>query len=264
MNKPSTPAEQEQMRQVMRGPNTITEDMIPIMRVETKHGDIYFYCAGTGSVYRAETFHNKEPETLEWIDTFQPGDVMWDIGANVGCYTLYAAIRGMRVLAFEPGAFNYFALTKNLFINRLDKDVEAYCLAFSNKATLSAFNVNCLGVGDSNHQLAPIYDTTARFRQSIMTISVDDFVRCYNAPFPTHMKIDVDGVEADIVLGAMKTFSDPRFKSLLIEINDSNPNDRNIVKMLNFAGLEIISRGRAPQFNHTTIWDCVFARTATT
>jgi FkbM family methyltransferase len=260
MKRPETPHEREQMSAIMRGPNNVTEDMIPIITVPTKHGDIFFYCSGTGSLNRALSFHSKEPETLEWIDTFQAGDVLWDIGANIGCYTLYAAVKGHRVLAFEPSAFNFFGLSKNLFINRFDKFVDAYCLAFNNNASLSAFNVNCMGVADAGNYLAPINDTSANFRQAVMTLSVDDFVRCFNPDFPTHIKIDVDGVEAGIVQGAMKTLCDNRLKSVLIEVDDSNPADQNIVRMLNYAGLEMISRGRAPQFSHTPIWNCVFTR----
>lgn len=246
----------------MKEPSIVTEDLIPVKTVPTKYGDINFYCAGRVSLYRADTFHTKEPETLDWVDTFQPGEVLWDIGANVGCYTLYAAVKGIKVLAFEPSAFNYFLLMKNLMINRLDKKVDAYCLAFSNNASLSAFNMNFLEVGDSCHQLAPITDvSTARLRQTVITLSVDDFVRNFNPAFPNHIKIDVDGVEAAIVLGSMKTLSDSRLKSVLIEIDDSNPDDLNIVRLLKFAGLELTSRRRAPQFETSTMWNCVFTRT---
>ena len=42
---------------------------------------------------RADTFSSKEPETLEWIDTVPEGAVLWDVGANVGLYSVYAALR---------------------------------------------------------------------------------------------------------------------------------------------------------------------------
>ena len=39
--------------------------------------------------FRASSLSNKEPETLEWIDQLPEKCVFWDIGANVGLYTVY-------------------------------------------------------------------------------------------------------------------------------------------------------------------------------
>lgn len=49
-----------------------------------------------------------EPETLRWIDSvLKPGEVVWDIGANVGLYTSYfGKVEGAMVYAFEPSAVN--------------------------------------------------------------------------------------------------------------------------------------------------------------
>ena len=53
--------------------------------------------------FRVTTFAAKEPETLEWIDRLPEGCVLWDIGANVGFYTVYSTLRRKcRVVAFEP------------------------------------------------------------------------------------------------------------------------------------------------------------------
>ena len=41
--------------------------------------------------WRAQTLSTKEPETLEWIDDFPNYAILWDIGANIGLYSLYAA-----------------------------------------------------------------------------------------------------------------------------------------------------------------------------
>ncbi len=68
--------------------------------------------------FRAETFSSKEPETLEWIDGMPPGSVLWDIGANVGLYSCYAAAaRGCRVVSFEPSLFNLEMLARNVYLN---------------------------------------------------------------------------------------------------------------------------------------------------
>ena len=84
--------------------------------------------------FRATSFSNKEPETLEWIDQFPEKCVFWDIGANVGLYTVYAALRKKcHVVAFEPSVFNLELLIRNLHLNRLHQQVTLLPLALSDK-----------------------------------------------------------------------------------------------------------------------------------
>jgi hypothetical protein len=53
--------------------------------------------------WRAKTFSTKEPETLEWIDSIQKDSILWDVRANIGLYSIYAAKRqNCSVWAFEP------------------------------------------------------------------------------------------------------------------------------------------------------------------
>lgn len=242
-----------------------TEDMVPTKVVNTKHGDIGFYCAGRICLYRADTFHTKEPETLEWIDGFTGDVVLWDIGANVGVYSLYAALReNTRVLSFEPSAFNYFILMKNIDINRMDGKISALCLAFSDSSALSCLNMNYLEIGDSCHSLIAYGDRGDRadvnLQQAVLSMSIDDFIRNYNPPFPTHIKIDVDGVEPEIIKGAAKTLSDPRLRSVLIEIDENKPKDLKIVDDMKHAGFNSFVKKQAPGFGEPSMYNCIFEK----
>src|SRR5437879_5933266 len=53
-------------------------------------------------LWRARTLFSKEPETIEWIRSFGPDDVFYDIGANVGIYSIFAGVRCRKIYAFEP------------------------------------------------------------------------------------------------------------------------------------------------------------------
>ena len=69
---------------------------------------------------RANTFSSKEPETLEWIDSMQKKSILWDVGANVGTYSCYAAKKmELQVFAFEPSVFNLSLLAQNIYMNNL-------------------------------------------------------------------------------------------------------------------------------------------------
>ena len=54
------------------------------------HSNFTFVTPNQLNRFRIDTFSTKEPETLEWIDTFPCGLVLWDIGANVGLNSCYA------------------------------------------------------------------------------------------------------------------------------------------------------------------------------
>jgi FkbM family methyltransferase len=178
-------------------------------------------------LWRSQTYTTKEPDTLAWIDTFfQPGDVIYDIGANIGQYALYAAkrLRGRcRVLAFEPEALNYAKLNRNIVLNGLSDSITAYCMALSDRTALDVFYVRAFSPGASLHALgSPVGQGEEAFeashRQGMLGASLDDLVGRFALPCPNHVKIDVDGIEDRIVQGADRTLLDPRLKSVLIEI----------------------------------------------
>src|SRR5881394_2354315 len=82
----------------------LADKLVPIVSRRTPAGVIRFYCPAPLPEWRARSILIKEPETLEWIDDFRKGEVFWDVGANVGVFSLYAAFRHATVYAFEPSA----------------------------------------------------------------------------------------------------------------------------------------------------------------
>lgn len=92
--------------------------------------------------HRVDSFSTKEPETLEWIDGFQRGAVVWDIGANVGLYSCYAAkTRNCKVFAFEPSVFNLELLARNIFLNGLSRSVAIVPVPLSDNLAFSTLNM---------------------------------------------------------------------------------------------------------------------------
>ena len=80
--------------------------------------------------WRAKNFLVKEPDTVAWIDSFYPGSVFWDVGANVGIFSIYASkFKDCRSYAFEPSVFNLEILARNLFNNYLEANITIIPLA---------------------------------------------------------------------------------------------------------------------------------------
>ncbi len=52
----------------------------PLIEIPTLHGALKFSCPNRLTLWRAQTLLSKEPETIEWIDSFEEGDHFWDLG----------------------------------------------------------------------------------------------------------------------------------------------------------------------------------------
>ena len=71
-----------------------------------------------------------------------------------------------------------------------------------------------------------------KFRQGAIGFSVDDFVELFSPPLPTHVKLDVDGLEPDILRGGTKTFSAPSVQSMIVEVEGSPERQAEIVALM--------------------------------
>jgi len=198
---------------------------------------------------RAQTLLTKEPETIEWLNGLGADDVLWDIGANIGTFTLYAgAVRQCTVLAFEPSAANYAVLTRNVQINDLPR-VVAYGVALSGQTSLGVLNLDSSAIGGAMSQFGKpgeksrYSSTNASIGHGMIGFTVDDFVRQFNPPLPTHIKIDVDGLEWPILQGAAATLRSPRVRSIMIELSITHRAERDqAIQLLQSCGLRLQSQ----------------------
>jgi FkbM family methyltransferase len=213
---------------------------------------------------RAEWLDKKEPETLEWIDGFAEGDVLYDVGANVGVFSLYAAMhRRCDVIAFEPEAKNYACLNKNIFLNHLGRRVKAFNVGLHDSTGVEFLQLHNLASGAALHSVGEAVDWRgnrfeAKFEQAVMAFRLDDFVEMFKMPAPRHMKIDVDGNELKVIRGASKILSSPGFKSLQIELKEG---DRTLIDAIEAYGLKLSRSTRAAfQGEHQDCLNAVFSR----
>jgi FkbM family methyltransferase len=240
-----------------------------VQEAHTSRGKLLFFCANSLAYWRANTLLTKEPDTIEWIDSFTAGDYLWDIGANIGVYSLYAAsVPGVRVWAFEPASMNYALLSKNIHLNGLSERVQAFCLAFNHETTIDSFNLSSTETGTSLHSFGVSEDFLGAefqpaFKQGVIGYSIDDFVMTFNPAFPTHIKIDVDGIEEKIVVGAQQTLADPRLRSVLVEMVDDRANQvENVTRFMELAGLALLQKKQSPlvEGRFMTTYNYLFVR----
>ena len=199
--------------------------------VEILNKKIIFFIPNKLIKWRVETLRTKEPETLEWIDTFNKNEkiIFWDIGANIGLYSIYNALRNNNSLtiSFEPSTSNLRTLSRNIYLNNLQNKIKIFSLPLGNKenvflnmkeknfyegGALNSFGVNYNFEGKSfkDEMNYDLFGTTINFclKQSFLDI-------------PDYIKIDVDGIEHLILDGANEFLKNKKIKSISVEINEN-------------------------------------------
>lgn len=223
---------------------------------------------------RVRSYETKEPYTLRWIESYlKPGDTFFDVGANIGQYSIFAALhheRGVQVYSFEPESQNYAALNHNVYLNNLSSVVSAFCLALDATTGADQFYVRgTLRPGEAIHQFGEAVDDVGQpfdpvHQQGMVAFALDDLCFKHGLSVPNCIKIDVDGHERRVVAGGRRTLSDERVRSLLIEISESSEggeDQREIYQMLAEAGFALVEKvpARVNQPDYPS-YNVIFAR----
>jgi FkbM family methyltransferase len=221
--------------------------------------------------YRAETFSIKEPETLEWIGQYGGSGAFFDIGANVGLYSVYyAKVHGDQVYAFEPSVLNLALLAKNISVNDLSGRVVIIPNPLTSANQVAAFHMSSLEEGGAlstfgaefghdGQPLAPLmsYETTGFSLDYLVSSGVI-------TANPGIIKIDVDGIEHFILRGARATLSRSSLRSILIEVNeDFRELAEEVNEILVSAGFVMSERRHADMFEssaYSTTFNQIWVR----
>ncbi len=227
-----------------------------VHRVETirHHGlNLVFAVPNTLNSFRVSAFATKEPETLEWIDSLPHGSVLWDIGANVGHYSCYAAkARGCRVFAFEPSVFNLELLTRNVYLNGLTRQVTIVPLPLTDVLGASTLNMTSTEWGGALSTFGREYGFDGMplqktFEFKTYGISMDDAMDLLKLPQPAYIKMDVDGLEHVIIAGGARVLDG--VQGVSIEINDAfEQQATESARQLERAGLRFVHKKHSGMF----------------
>lgn len=191
---------------------------------------------------------NRETEVLDFIDQIKAGEVLYDLGACEGRFSIYAALRGVRCYSFEPEALNFETLIQNIQLN----DGAGRWLTPMNHAIGESNHLSTLRIAQpwagGHHRV--ISDAGGRIdldldftsEQSVQVVALDKFAEASHLPQPDYMKVDVDGSELAFIRGAKSMLSRATLKALMFELHFQDKNCQHIIDVLSSYGLEI--RGR--------------------
>lgn len=208
--------------------NFLNEENFHYVKINNKR--TFFLCPNKIIDWRIQTFYTKEPETINWIDSFKKNKtIFWDIGSNIGLYSIYAAIKhkNLSVISFEPSPLNLRLLSRNISKNNLEKKIKIVQLPLSDKENkFSIMNETDVLEGGALNSFQEMKNFEgkkfyAKNKYSILGTNLNYLLKNNILKLPDYIKIDVDGLEHLILRGADKILRSKKIKSVSIELNDN-------------------------------------------
>lgn len=170
-----------------------------------------------------------EAYLFDFVERFvRKGDVVWDIGANMGFFAVPAAHKGAKVIAFEPDPFNQRLLAGTLRDNP-DLDIEVVPVALSDRVGVASLRIANRGRSSNSLEGATQGSDMGGVRETIPveTWTADHALDRY--PPPSFVKCDAEGAEAMILSGAKRLLETRPI--IQIEMNAANaPQCREMLK----------------------------------
>lgn len=165
----------------------------------------------------------------------KPGDVVWDVGANLGWVSSYMAHPRFglaSIQAFEPNPTAYRPL-QSLFAQHSLVKVHPFGLANANTKAELSIDPESTQVSSLRHKVSPRHTVPVQLRRG------DDVQRELGLPLPNAIKIDVEGFEPEVMNGLRETIARSRPVILLEyqfltdeEIHQMVPTGYDILLML--------------------------------
>ena len=226
-----------------------------LVSIDIGNKKVKFFAPSSIAYWRIKNFYDKEPETLAWIDNFDPGNsIFWDIGSNIGVYSIYAATKNkyLDVVAFEPSTSNLNILSRNIALNNLQDKIkiaqipltkeENQFLLMKETSLVEGSALNAFGVDfDSDGNNIKEINKYMLFGNSINNLLDNKILE-----IPNYIKIDVDGIEHLILSGADKHLNNEKIKSILVELNEDFKDQlKSSLEILNNNGFSLEKKERS-------------------
>jgi FkbM family methyltransferase len=163
----------------------------------------------------------------------RPDNVFWDIGANVGFYSLLASklVGAGKVFAFEPAPRNLSYLRKHLELNHVS-NVQVLAIAVSDRNGTSSFEIE--ETGFMGH-------LSGQGSLTVPTATLDSLVEEGKILPPDYVKMDIEGGELLAIRGAARTFQ--RFHPVLFLATHGRQIEKECLQLLESWGYEWRSMG---------------------
>ena len=211
-----------------------------IARIRLGDRTLRYHVSNSFIDFRLRYFFLNEPGLLRLISQFREDDVFLDIGANIGCFSIAAAVtKGCRTVAVEPFSANFSELLRNISLNAVQDRVTPLPVAISDRTGDGLLSFGSEYAGAASQAFDDHCDKTAPDStggEAVRGYRLDDLIAGGEIEFPTHIKIDVDGTEHRIIAGMPQALADERLRSIRLEIHSGNPANAEALRKIEAAG----------------------------
>ena len=219
-----------------------------IKQAKCRYGTLSFYEADRFIGYGLNQYGEySEAEAQLYRQVIAPGSTVIEVGANIGALTLALAdIVGVegRVIAFEPQPENFSLLYKNIVANSFEGIVSVYDVAVGSEPKYSAAIPALAEIFNNNYGGVEL-GSGARYA-SVTTLDL----MIYNGN-PSFIKIDVEGMEADVLRGATETIK--KYRPVLYVENDRADKSEELLRLIASLDYKMFEH-RPPIFNNDQNW----------
>ena len=173
--------------------------------------------------------HKREPALYSWINNLNAGSVLFDIGTSYGQESSLASSliqKNISVFGFDCSLYqsHFCALNRRLNGSRFRFIFAAVASKSGDLLTIKA---------NSDTHIPALHKKNVPYEYEVMSLALDDFATSENIQ-PTHLKIDVDGAEFEVLKGAKKILKSPALKEVFIEIDNENMAIKDYMATLGF------------------------------
>jgi FkbM family methyltransferase len=219
-------------------------------KLEVKFGDVIvrFRTPTFKIVDDVKSLLGEEEILSTFLSKLQPGDVVWDVGASYGTYSLFVGKKfsSLKVFAYEPEQKIFKLLNKNLHLNGIGNVISMNHALGDIDGPAFLYTSSSANIGTHSMVQRSDYPVSEK-GVSVEIRKGDTIVTTGKVNSPTIVKIDVEGAEFNVLKGMKKTLSNPKLRVVQIEIHPKilplfGSTTENIYRLMNESKFKVVFR----------------------
>lgn len=218
----------------------------PSLRYSFRKLLIYRLRNGTHFVARPYSYDRIVIDEIFMLNSYtryfdiEDGDIVVDLGAHIGAFSIFAAKKAQTVYSYEPEPINFAILKANIRLNNLETKIRAYQKAVAGRRGILPLYVNETGIAST---VSPKLGVRKIF---VEAITLGDIFVKEKLPRIDFLKVDIEGAEWEVFNIAAESGYLTRVKKIAMECHSVRDTSR-LINLLETFGFNV---RKAPSGHH--------------